>query len=178
MNKSKAIRKFNKRADNWLTDLEFLSEEELANNPAEDSWSLAELYDHVMRVARTYQIPNFRKSITPEAIRKKRKNKIGIAIFNLGIRKQVKIKMQNFPAPIVEDFTPVKRSKKELIEDFKTFTREVNDLKETLMNTSKSDKNYHPMFGDINATEWFSLIEIHMAHHEVQRARISKSVTR
>ncbi len=176
MNKSKAIRKFNDRANRWLIDLEKFEENELAKNPAEDSWSLAELYDHVMRVARTYQIPNFRKSLTPETIRKKRKNKIGIAIFNLGIRKQVKIKMQKFPTPLVENFTPEKRDKAELLSDFRSFIEEVNALKAVLMETSKNDKNYHPMFGDINAKEWFTLIEIHMAHHEIQRTRLIKGL--
>lgn len=171
---SKALEKFNKMSTVWLSDLESLSEEELSINPSEGSWSLAELYDHIMRVARTYQIPNLQKSITTSAVRKKRKKVVGFAVFNLGVRRQVKIQMENFPAPLVEKFTPEKRSKAELIEDFQSFIEEVNKLESVLMKSTKYHKQYHPMFGDITTVEWFSLIGIHMVHHDVQRARIKR----
>jgi hypothetical protein len=47
--------------------------EDILINPFEGSWSISELYDHIMKVARTYQIPNFKKSVTTEVERKKRK---------------------------------------------------------------------------------------------------------
>ena len=176
MNSTRILNKFNRRAQEWLLDLTALSEQKISRKPAVDSWSVGELYDHIMRVARTYQIPNFKKSLTDESVQRKRKNTIGFAIFNLGIRKQVKIRMEDFPAPLVQDFTPVQRPKEELLNDFNDFIEEVNALHTELSSAPKTARHYHPMFGDIHSGEWFSLIEIHMAHHEVQRRRIYKII--
>lgn len=172
MDTEKSIKKFNKIASEWLIDLTKMDEEKISINPTEDSWSLAEVYDHVMKVARSYQIPNLKRSVTKSAERKKSKNKIGIAIFNLGIRKQVKMRMQSFPAPLVKAFTPEKRTKADLIQDFELFIKEVNELKGILIASSKKNKHYHLMFGDINTKEWFSLIELHIWQHNKQKDKI------
>ena len=164
------------KADEWLADLRLLDETVIQIKPDEKSWSLAELYDHVMRVARTYQIPNMERSMTEAAKKKKRKNKYGIAIFNLGLRKDVKIKMEKFPKPLVDNFTPVKRNKSDLLNDFISFIEEVNGLKDILDKSSRKNKHYHPMFGDLNTKEWFSLIELHLWHHDKQRRSIKTAL--
>lgn len=165
---------FNKKINEWLVDLERMDENKIFINPSEKSWSMAEVYDHVMKVARTYQIPNLRKSTTAAAKRKKRKNLTGLAIFNLGIRKNVRMRMESFPQPLVAAFTPEKRSKTDLIKDFNLFILEVNDLEEILNKSTKKNKNYHPMFGDISTKEWFALIELHIWQHDKQKKGILK----
>lgn len=177
MRSEKLIKKFNTKANTWLQELENLDEASLLKNPKPGSWSMAEVYDHIIKVARTYQIPNFKKSITTEAVRKKRKNVLGFAIFNIGIRRQVTIKMEDFPAKLVEDFTPIKRKKSELLQDFKEFISEVNELKGILKNSTTSKKHYHPMFGDISTANWFSLVEIHMRHHDHQKLKLEEYLT-
>lgn len=172
MNTTKLLALFNKEIKIWLKDLEDLDEVQLFINPSEKSWSLAEVYDHIMRVTRTYQIPNLQKSMTSEAARKKRKNKYGLAVFNLGLRKNIKMKMETFPQPLVSDFTPQKRQKSDLLQDFKLFIKEVNDLEPLLHQSTKLNKQYHPMFGDINTKEWFALIELHIWQHKKQKKRI------
>lgn len=175
MNRLKLIKKFNLRVNRWLLDLNAMSESSLEINPRSGSWSIAEVYDHIIRVARTYQIPNLKKSITEEATQKKRKNMLGYAIFNIGIRRKVSIKMEDFPLKLVEDFTPIKKNKAELVLDFKKFIKEVNELEAVLL-ADKKRKQYHPMFGDISTLNWFALIEIHMQHHENQKNKIKKHI--
>jgi hypothetical protein len=172
MDTNKILHRFNKKANEWLVDLRIMDEELIQIKPTESSWSISEVYDHVMRVARSYQIPNLKKSITEYAKRKKSKNKYGIAIFNLGIRKNVHIKMEEFPKPLVEAFTPVKRDKNDLVNDFLSFIQEVNDLQDILEKSKKKNQHYHPMFGDISTKEWFSLIELHIWQHDKQREKI------
>ena len=174
MDTKKIVDRFNIKANKWLVDLRMMDHEIIHIKPTEKSWSLSEVYDHIMRVARSYQIPNLKKSITDLAKRKKSKNKYGIAIFNLGYRKNMHIKMEEFPKPLVEAFTPKQRNKNELVDDFLAFIKEVNELQEILDNSSKENKHYHPMFGDINTKEWFSLIELHMWHHDKQREKIKR----
>ena len=172
MNTTKLLALFNKEIKVWLTDLESMDEALLFVNPNESSWSLAEVYDHIMRVAREYQIPNMKKSLTANAERKKGKNKYGIAVFNLGIRKDIKMKMESFPQPLVTAFTPQKRRKEDLLQDFRVFIEEINDLVPLLLQSTKKDKQYHPMFGDINTKEWFALIELHIWQHKKQKKSI------
>jgi len=172
MDTNKIVDRFNVKAKEWLEDLRMFDNKVIQIKPSDNSWSLAELYDHVMRVGRTYQIPNMKLSVTASAKRKKKKNKYGIAVFNLGVRKNVKMKMEEFPKPLVDNFTPEQRNKSELVKDFQAFVKEVNGLRETLDNSSKKNKHYHPMFGDINTKEWFSLIELHIWQHDKQRTSI------
>ena len=177
MNTEKIIKRFNSKAEEWLTELKAADENTFHVNPNEKLWSIAEVYDHVMRVGRKYQIPNLKKSVTDEAKRKKRKNMAGMAVFNLGFRKNIHMRMESFPAPLVEDFTPVKRSKLELITDFESFIKEVNALKDILNSSTKEHKHYHPMFGDISTKEWFALIELHIWQHDKQKKKIRQSLS-
>ena len=176
MSSSKLLSKFNKRANQWLLELKELDEEFTLQRPDEKTWCIAEVYDHVMRVARHYQIPNMKTSLTDSARRKKRKNYKGYAIFDIGYRQQVTIQMERFPQPLVEAFTPQKRNKPELIEDFELFIKEVNALEEIVNSSSRSNKHYHPMFGDISTKDWFALIELHMWNHERQKERIKRNL--
>ncbi|WP_282089758.1 hypothetical protein [Aquimarina algiphila] len=63
MKKLMAIDKFNKKASECLIALEKTDSEQISISPSQGIWSLSELYDHIMRVARTYQIPNFKKAL-------------------------------------------------------------------------------------------------------------------
>ena len=67
MNTNKLLNRFNNKANEWLEDLRMMEEEVIHIRPAEKSWAMAEVYDHVMRVARSYQIPNLKKSVTEYA---------------------------------------------------------------------------------------------------------------
>ena len=71
MDVKKMLDIFNRKANEWLVDLRMMDEEIIQIKPTEKSWSISEVYDHVMRVARSYQIPNLKESITESAKRKK-----------------------------------------------------------------------------------------------------------
>ncbi|MFD2564437.1 hypothetical protein [Aquimarina rubra] len=74
---------FKKRSEKWYWDLQSYSQESLYHKPSSDQWSLAELYDHIIRVAKTYQLPNFHKCIENDTKKGKPKNGIGYLIFNI-----------------------------------------------------------------------------------------------
>jgi len=176
MFKRDIVAAFEKVSDQWIADFKAYSEERLYHKPSENEWSLAELYDHVMRVARTYQIPNFYKCVhqTPES--GPPKNAKGYLIFNLNILPYRKIRMQSFPQNIVTDFTPKIRKRMELLADFENFRKEVIQLNEELKTVDGTTKHRHPFFGVINARDWFALIAIHMRHHHPQKKRLEKEV--
>ena len=124
MNIKRTIARFDQLAEEWLEDLNMLEADIIHLNPNSTTWSLAEVYDHVIKVARTYQMPCLKQSLTEEASRKRRKNLAGIAIFDLVYRKNVHMRMEDFPQRFVQQFSPVKRDKDVLIADFTAFIQE------------------------------------------------------
>lgn len=172
MNTKRAIERFETLADEWLMDLKMWDAEIIQINPDHKTWSLSEVYDHVMKVARTYQIPSLKQSLTNKAIRKRSKNLAGRPIFDLVYRKQVHMRMEEFPTRFTELFSPVKRSKEDLVEDFSAFIQEVKGLHQSVLNSTSVNKHFHPMFGDISTKEWYYLIEFHMWQHNKQKEKI------
>ena len=49
MDSNKIVSRFNRKANEWLVDLRMMDEEVIQIKPSETSWSLSEVYDHVMR---------------------------------------------------------------------------------------------------------------------------------
>lgn len=177
MKKNAAIEKFIKTSREWMEELKKFDDQSIALKPSENQWGIAELYDHIMKVARTYQIYNFHKCLREGVKKGYSKNYIGFVIFDLKYLPNRKMRMESFPTKLVNDFTPILKSKNELIEEFAQFIEEVSSLEKYIVASDSSKKHRHPLFGWINATEWFRLIEIHMAHHLPQRKRISAFVS-
>jgi len=176
MFKRNRLKAFDKIADNWFTDLKNYTDDQLFLKPSEDEWSLAELYDHIMRVARTYQMPNFQKCLDNDGTKGTPKNLKAYVIFDLNILSYRKIKIASFPKDIILDFTPQKRAKEGLAEDFIKFIDEIKTHARSLNTYDKKSKNHHPFFGEINARDWFSLVEIHMRHHHPQKRRLEQLI--
>lgn len=172
MKSKKAVKKFTKTSQEWLDELEKLDAKSITLKPSENQWCMAELYDHVMRVAHTYQIPNLHKCINAGVTKGYAKNYKGLVIFDLNYLPSTKMRLESFPPKIATGFTPIIKPKHDLVREFKTFIEEVKNLEPVLETSDSSKKNKHPFFGWINATDWFRLIDIHIRHHLKQRERI------
>ncbi|WP_299441506.1 hypothetical protein [uncultured Aquimarina sp.] len=166
------IATFKKRSEKWYRDLQNYDQESLYHKPSSNQWSLAELYDHIIRVAKTYQLPNFHKCTENDTKKGKSKNSIAYLIFNLNIVPSRSIKMESFPPKIVSNFTPEIVERSLLENNFKEFILEILSNEVLIKQCDKAIRHNHPFFGMINAVEWFSLIEIHMRHHERQKKRL------
>ncbi len=163
---------FKKRSEKWYMDLQNYSSESLYHKPSSNQWCLAELYDHIMRVATTYQLPNFQNCIENDITLGKPKNSAAYLIFYLNIIPSKTIRMESFPPKIVSGFTPQVLERAILENRFKEFIAETVSKESLVRTCDKTIKHSHPFFGMINAIEWFSLIEIHMRHQERQKKRL------
>ncbi len=172
MFKRDVIKAHKKIITQWISDFKAYNDKRLYAKPSKNEWCLAELYDHIMRVARTYQIPNFYNCINNTPKEGKPKNIKAFVIFDLNFLPKRKIKIASFPNNIITDFTPKIRERQELIEDFENFINEALIVSDILKKNNHSIKSNHPFFGMINAKEWYSLIEIHMRHHQPQKKRL------
>ena len=174
MRTQKVFDLFDNKVADWLRDLEEVDGAKIHLRPSEKSWSFSEVYDHIMKVARTYQFPNLEKSLTDSADRKKRKSMQAVVVFETTIRKNVHLKLEKFPQDLIEKFTPVKRTKEDLLVDFNKFIQEVNDLKNKVSKSTGQNKQYHPLFGDITTKNWFALVEQHMWQHDKQMRKLKE----
>lgn len=172
---SKALNKFNETSEHWLSDLRDYPEEKLGKKPSSNEWSLAELYDHLMRVANTYQIPNFQECLNSRVTKGKKNFRANI-IFDLQLLPYRKMQLESFPENIAKDFTPEIKPKEVLLKEFGDWVKYVEALSEKVTKANPKVKHHHPLFGWINAIEWFSLIEIHIRHHTRQKKRIENFI--
>lgn len=172
MFKRNIVKAFKNTASNWLSSLKGYNTEQLYAKPSESEWCLAELYHHIMKVAWTYQMPNFYKCLHKRPVKGKPKNAKGYLVFNLNIIPYRKIKMSSFPSEIEIGFTPEIKKREELISEFEDFIKDIITISDLLKTADLSVKNYHAFFGVINAQEWFSLVEIHMRHHSRQKKKL------
>lgn len=177
MLKRDIVAAFDKLALQWQQDLIQYDKELLYAKPETGGWCLAELYDHVMRVTRHYQLPNYHKCLNAEGKQGVSKNIKGFAVFNLNVLPKVKIRMESFPDKQINDFTPELRERQDLTKDFAFFIEEVKKEAIHLKGANLSELNYHPFFGKLNAREWFALVEIHMRHHQPQKRKLENLVS-
>jgi hypothetical protein len=140
-----------------------------------EPWTLSQLYDHLMKVAETYQLYYFHRCYHSTPLRLRLKNPLGILVLDFNVLPKTKIKLEHFPLSIRGNFIPENASRKVIISRFERFMELVNRLEGKFMEASAEKKSYHPMFGWLNAVEWFSLIEIHFRHHLRQKNRIESA---
>ncbi|AXT20342.1 hypothetical protein D7030_04270 [Flavobacteriaceae bacterium AU392] len=174
MPKRNIVKAFEDIANKWLDDLLVYDDKQLYFKPSENKWCLAELYDHIIKVAWSYQMPNLYKCLHKRPVEGKPKNIKGVLVFNLNIVPYRKITISSFPKDIQDNFTPEIKEREELITEFKGFIKDIVTISDLLKTADLSVKNYHPFFGTINAREWFSLVEIHMRHHNRQKQNLEK----
>ena len=105
-----------------------------------------------------------------------RKNLRARIIFDLELLPYRKLKLENFPEEIATAFTPKSKEKDAIVKEFTEFIEHVKNLQPLLKEADTSLKHKHPMFGWINAVEWFALVEIHIRHHTRQKTRIEKQI--
>lgn len=171
--KAKAYHGFVTTMERWYQFLKDQNPELLTFKSEGIYWSISELYDHLMKVADSYQLYYFHRCVHAPEKRKFGKNLLGLLIFDFGYVPFFKLKFETFPKSIRGNFVPENKPKEQLMDDFLEFTDHVRNMKPLLEESLLLHKQYHPMFGWLNAAEWFSLIEIHFTHHERQKKLIS-----
>lgn len=171
MNKE-LYKKFEYEALDWIKSLDNYNEGPFKRKPSEDSWSMGELYNHLIISGLHFHIKNSKACI--EKINgepKGSKSFKGIMLFLMGGFPSVKIKSSlndKYPPEIPEKVSEVKDKLYKLLKEMELLNREIIQL-------SKEDLKYkvkHPVHGYLNAIEWYKQVEMHFRHHQKQKERI------
>ncbi len=168
---AETLERIEKLTHHYLDELHPLSMEQLKLQSNEDEWSLGQLYLHLIKTALFMQIGNIEKcqSQSADAVDTVgEKTEAGAAIFSLGGFPPVRIKV-----PASPQYTPEQpASKQQIIDGMQTVLQRMKEIEPLLADISPKCTALHPRLGELNAKEWFALIEMHYRHHLQQLERL------
>lgn len=168
MNNKKTLENFLKNVEIWEKELKKYNISQLNQKETLDSWSLGQLYKHLIDGTLNYHLQQLNQCINSTENKSKTKNFKGFMAFNiLNGFPPIKIKV-----PASETYTPKQpKDKQELVDGFHKLKQEMKKTYENLKNDKKG-KTAHPGFSYLNASEWYRLIPMHFKHHLRQKESI------
>lgn len=163
------IEKFNETLEIWINELNKFSFEQLLKKPDEKSWSLGQVYMHIIEEANWYNdqcklalsdIENTDKPLSDDAKK----------LFEAGSFADKKIHAD----PVISENVKHPESIEQLSEDLNKVKISTNDLWNKINNSETNGRSEFPGLGYFNCYEWLQFSEMHMRHHLRQKARIEE----
>jgi len=144
----------------------------LCRKPAPDSWSLGQVYSHLLLT--TGSIVDQSIPIALEDCAKNTDKNIifvGRLILLFGFP-PVRIRTPKGVNPE----PPAPESVEQLRRDFETVVKKIEELAKRVDSAACSGKTKHPRIGYLDARQWLRFIEVHWSHHLRQKGRIEKAL--
>lgn len=160
------INAFNETVDQWIEALEAYSFEQLCAKPAEDSWSLGQVYKHLIEDTRFY-VEQIKACEAAE----------DHAYATAAPAARLMLAHNSFPEARIQGaptnaFIPQPGSNKELTESLFQLKEEMNRVAALAASSGYKGKTQHPGLGFFNAWEWLQFAAMHFRHHLRQKNRI------
>lgn len=163
------LEKFKVLCAHYIDGLEFITPDQLKQRE-DGEWSLGQMYVHLIQSALHMHLRNADSCLTgtgsgePSAGKTPR----GITAFAQGEFPPVRIRVPDSP-----QYTPAQpESKEELAEGLSRVSRGMEDMAGRLPGSGSTRVIAHPGFGELNAAEWYRLVEMHYRHHLRQEERL------
>lgn len=154
----------NHTIDSWLQALEKYDFRQLCAKPFPASWSVGQVYMHLIADTRFY-IEQINHCIADHA--------------NEEATPNGRIMLQNnaFPDEVIEGdpnnaLMPQPQSKEQLLNDLAKIKTELNVLAAKVLSGTFHGKAKHPGLGYLSASEWLQFANMHFRHHLRQKKRI------
>ena len=162
----------NSTIDKWITDLKHYDLDQLLAKPDAASWSLGQLYKHLIEETNWYfgQIELCFRS--PENSNQAKYENANSIFQNNSFPDKI-IKGDPFISEHVKQPTDCQS----LQVDFQKLKKDANEIWLKIESTSPIGKSAHPGLGFLNPVEWFQYAEMHMRHHLKQKGRIDAFLT-
>ncbi|HEY9048473.1 MAG TPA: DinB family protein [Ohtaekwangia sp.] len=160
------IQSFNKTIDIWIAELDHYNLDQLRTKPAPASWSLGQVYIHIIDDTHYYidQI----KACTPLQVHTND---------DATDRARVMLLNNDFPNEMIEgspnnDKVPQPVSIDQLRNGMLALRAEMNKVALEISKGALPGKAQHPGFNYLTANEWLQFAEMHIRHHLRQKKRI------
>jgi hypothetical protein len=151
---------------NWIEHLDHYTLNERRSKPSPASWSLGQLYFHLIANTRHY-IEEAKTCLSSEDHQHEQPSPEGAAM----------LANDEFPNTIIEGpdtntFFPQPASKDELKSALLKVQDEITSLFIIILSGQHTGKTKHPGLGYFNAQEWLQFADMHFRHHLRQKKRI------
>lgn len=146
----------------YVLALDRYTDEQFAAKPSEDEWSLGQMYEHLYIATTFFFMANIKRCL------EHRKGQEGGEMTTTG---QTLLQQKSFPATKIKVPESVRGAEPEARERdaYRTLFAELVDGSITLTADLQQDegryKTLHPIFGWLNACQWFQVCEMHARHH-------------
>ena len=146
-----------------------LKEEQFAYISNPEKWSLAQMYEHICESSKKFFLANIRRCLEQRSGQiGGEKTMAGEWVMNNNGFPNKKVKMPEEFGLVIYKGKP----KNEYLSEIEEILAAAKELVE-LINQDRGDyKSKHPVFGFLNAQEWFRNLEIHTRHHLIQMAEL------
>jgi len=166
------IENFNHTVNLWQSELERYSFTELCLKPSATSWSIGQLYRHLINDANFY-IEQIEVCIRSNDHSNEQASSAGREMLT----------NNEFPNELIEGdpanaLIPQPESKEKLIQDLLILKQEMNKVAGMIKETSFHGKTRHPGLNYFSAAEWLQFADMHFRHHLRQKKRIDEFLNR
>ncbi len=162
------VQELNDLLDNYKTSLMGYSEAMFIFKSDEDTWSLAQMYEHVCSSAQKFFLANTKRCLEQRNGQEGGEpTEHGKQLMSLGAFPNIKIKVPE--AVRTEIIASPKATYTEAIEIIRTSAASMQTAVEADPGTYRVN---HPIFGFLNAHEWFLNLEMHTRHHLKQKKEL------
>lgn len=188
MDTKETLRNFEETVSGYIRELEGTSLDQLLWKPAEDEWSLGQMYMHLIGSAQYMQLRNAALCLEPgdgPDVSRAGKTQLGEDVFRAGSFPPDRVRVP--PSP---QYTPPQpESKEQLVGGLQATVRRMTEIEPAIaaefepvpQGRLESGREIarntvlHPRLGGLNALEWFQLTEMHYRHHLLQKARLDNA---
>ncbi|MEW4372221.1 DinB family protein [Paenibacillus kandeliae] len=155
--------------------------EQLTRKPGEEQWSLGQMYNHLIGSALGMQFANIDECIRQSEQQEQAqgnathseaqgKTDIGTMLFAKGSFPPEPVRVPPHPA-----YTPQQpMSREQLQAGLQQVRSRIQPLAARVQHIPSHYTVRHPRLGDLTATEWFMLTEMHYRHHLHQKRRLDE----
>lgn len=168
INQQKLISAFQNSIDLWLDQLEKYTYSELIQNPGAESWSLGQVYMHLIEETDFY-LQQITACICYSRFSNKKRTTAASALFENNEFPEDRIagdpRHINIPQP---------ESKNKLQDALLQLKSNIIMVASQITMEARQGKMKHPGFGYFTAAEWLQYAEIHLRHHLKQKHRIDE----
>ncbi|AYN67979.1 DinB family protein [Euzebyella marina] len=161
------IERFDQTLNLWSKSLLNYPLEQLVKRPDKESWSLGQVYEHLINETNWYfdQLEGALNDLSHQDMPMSEK---ASELFKRGSFEDKRVKTD----PLISDNVPQPNSIESLTEKLLFLKKRAQSLWQKMVSGNYSGKTRHPGLGYFNAHEWLAYSEMHLRHHLKQKARI------
>lgn len=156
----------NRTIDFWATHLEQYSFTQLSAKPSRESWSLGQVYMHLIENA-YYYFEQIKTCVSTNANADKEASSVAKKM----------LLANEFPDELIEGppenaDTPQPLNKEQLVQHIKKIKDEIIHIDKLISSSRYKGKTKHPGLYYFSAAEWLQFTDMHFRHHLRQKSRL------